>query len=108
MNQPANLLVILRSNRPGRIGERVGQWVLTSLAAYPELKVDFADLAQMDMGNSLSAHHPRTGIYEKHAIDSVYGEWIGKPGAIVSYGAASAGLRASDQWSTKSSGGRPR
>lgn len=128
MNRPANLLVILGTNRPGRVGERVGQWVLTSLAAYPDFKVDFADLAQMDLGLTLSAHHPRTGIYEggakelatklavadafiiitpeynhgypailKHAIDSVYGEWIGKPGAIVSYGAASAGLRASEQ-----------
>lgn len=64
MNRPANLLVILGSNRPGRIGERVGQCVLHSLAAYPEFTVDFADLAQMDLGFTLSAHHPPTGIYE--------------------------------------------
>lgn len=126
--KPLNLLVILGSNRPGRIGERVGQWVLKSLEAFPEFKVDFADLAHMDLGLSLSAHHPRTGIYEggvkelasklgaadafivvtpeynhgypailKHAIDSVYAEWFIKAGAIVSYGAASAGLRASEQ-----------
>lgn len=129
MNQkPLNLLVILGSDRPGRIGARVGQWVLKSLEKYPEFTVDFADLAHLDLGLSLSAHHPRTGIYEggakefasklgdadafiiiapeynhgypailKHAIDSVYAEWFAKPGAIVSYGAASGGLRASEQ-----------
>ena len=122
------LLVILGSNRPGRIGERVGKWVLKSLEAFPEFTVDFADLAELDLGLALSAHHPRTGIYEggarelaaklgaadafiiitpeynhgypailKHAIDSVYAEWFAKAGAIVSYGAASAGLRASEQ-----------
>lgn len=122
------LLVILGSNRPGRIGERVGRWVLKSLEVFPEFKVDFADLAHIDLGISLSAHHPRSGIYEggakelasklevadafiiitpeynhgypailKQAIDSVYAEWFAKPGAIVSYGAASAGLRASEQ-----------
>lgn len=126
--KPLNLLVILGSNRPGRIGERVGQWVLESLEAFPDFKVDFADLAQLDLGLALSAKHPRTGIYEggtsvlasklgaadafiiitpeynhgypailKHAIDSIYAEWFAKPGAIVSYGAASGGLRASEQ-----------
>ena len=123
-----NLLVILGSNRPGRIGERVGKWVLKSLEASPSFNVDFADLAQMDLGFALSANHPRTGIYEggvrdlasklgaadvfiiitpeynhgypailKHAIDSIYAEWFAKAGAIVSYGSASAGLRASEQ-----------
>lgn len=123
-----NLLVILGSNRPGRIGERVAEWVLKSLEAFPQFTVDFADLGQMDLGLSLSANHPRTGIYEggarelasklddadvfiivtpeynhgypailKHAIDSIYAEWFAKAGAIVSYGAASAGLRASEQ-----------
>lgn len=122
------LLVILGSNRPGRFGERVGQWVLDSLETFPQFEVDFADLANLDLGLSLSAHHPRTGIYEggakelaarlgaadafiivtpeynhgypailKHAIDSVYAEWFAKAGAIVSYGAASGGLRASEQ-----------
>jgi len=122
------LLVILGSNRPGRIGERVGKWVLKSLEAFPEFSVDFADLAELDLGLALNAKHPRTGIYEggvselasklgtadafiiitpeynhgypailKHAIDSIYAEWFVKAGAIVSYGAASAGLRASEQ-----------
>jgi len=125
---PLNLLVIVGSNRPGRLGERVGQWVNKSLRAYPQFKVDVADLANMDLGSSLSVHHPRTGIYEggakelarklnsadafiivtpeynhgypailKHAIDSIYAEWFTKAGAIVSYGAASGGLRASEQ-----------
>lgn len=122
------LLVILGSDRPGRIGERVGRWVLNCLAAFPEFSVDFADLAQLELGRTLSANHPRTGIYEggvrelaaklavadafmiitpeynhgypailKHTIDSVYAEWIAKAGAIISYGAASGGLRASEQ-----------
>lgn len=126
--KPLKLLVILGSNRPGRFGERVGQWVLKSLEAFPQFQVDFADLANMNLGLSLSAHHPRTGIYEggamelaaklgdadafiivtpeynhgypailKHAIDSVYAEWFAKAGSIVSYGAASGGLRASEQ-----------
>lgn len=127
-NKTLKLLVILGSDRPGRIGERVGKWVAHSLEAYPQFAVDFADLAQLDLGLKLSAHHPRTGIYEggvrelasklgaadafiiitpeynhgysailKHAIDSVYAEWFTKAGAIVSYGAASGGLRASEQ-----------
>lgn len=122
------LLVIVGSDRPGRIGERVSKWVGKSLQAFPEFAVDFADLAQLDLGLKLSSHHPRTGIYEggvrelatklgtadafiiitpeynhgysailKHAIDSVYAEWFTKAGAIISYGAASGGLRASEQ-----------
>ena len=125
---PLKLLVIVGSNRPGRLGERVGKWLINSLQAYPQFEVDFADLATMDLGISMSSHHPRTGIYEggakilasklneadafmivtpeynhgypallKHAIDSVYAEWFTKAGAIVSYGAASGGLRASEQ-----------
>ena len=127
-HSPLKLLVIVGSNRPGRLGERVGKWVEKSLHAYPQFEVDFADLATLDLGFSLNAHHPRTGIYEggakvlasklneadafiiitpeynhgypavlKHAIDSVYAEWFTKAGAIVSYGAASGGLRASEQ-----------
>ena len=123
-----NLMVIVGSNRPGRIGERVGKWVTKSLASFPEFTVDLMDLAEMDLGSTLSANHPRSGKYEggvkqlalrlakadafviitpeynhgypailKQAIDSVFAEWIGKPGAIVSYGAASGGLRASEQ-----------
>lgn len=125
---PLKLLVIVGSNRPGRLGERVGQWVMKSLYAFPQFEVDIADLANMDLGLTLSANHPRTGIYEggakilasklnaadafiivtpeynhgypailKHAIDSVHAEWFTKAGAIVSYGAASGGLRASEQ-----------
>lgn len=123
-----NLLVILGSNRPGRIGERVAKWVLLALKEFPAFHVDFADLGQMDLGLSLSANHPRSGKYEggvreladkleavdvfmiitpehnhgypailKHAIDSIYAEWIAKAGAIISYGGASAGLRAAEQ-----------
>jgi len=122
-NKTLKLLVILGSDRPGRVGERVGKWVAHSLEAYPQFTVDFADLAQLDLGHSLSSHHPRTGMYEggvrelasklgeadafiiitpeynhgysailKHAINSVYSEWLTKAGAIVSYGAASGGL----------------
>ena len=122
------LLVIVGSDRPGRIGERVGKWVGKSLEPFSEFTVDFADLAKLDLGLKLSSHHPRTGIYEgdvrelatkleaadafiiitpeynhgysailKHAIDSVYAEWFTKAGAIISYGAASGGLRASEQ-----------
>lgn len=127
-NKTLKLLVILGSDRPGRVGERVGKWVTHSLKAYPQFTVDFADLAQLDLGHKLSSHHPRTGIYEggvrelasklgdadafiiitpeynhgysailKHAIDSVYAEWFTKAGAILSNGAASGGLRASEQ-----------
>lgn len=123
-----NLLVILGSNRPGRIGERVAKWVLLLLKEFTSFQVDFADLAKLDLGLSPSANHPRSGIYEggireladkleradvfiiitpeynhgypailKHAVDSIYAEWIAKAGAIISYGAASAGIRASEQ-----------
>src|SRR5487761_2152378 len=127
-NRTLKLLVILGSDRPGRVGARVGKWVAHSLEAYPQFTVDFADLAQLDLGLKLSSHHPRTGIYEggalelasklgeadafiiitpeynhgysailKHAIDCVCAEWFTKAGAIISYGAASGGLRASEQ-----------
>lgn len=60
------LLVILGSNRPGRIGERVGRWVLKSLEAFPEFKVDFAGLLASEQIRQVLAelrtHITRNGI----------------------------------------------
>lgn len=64
IQNPLKLLIILGSNRPGRIGERVGKWIVDSLAAYPQFDVEFADLATIGLSLSMSPHHPRTGIYE--------------------------------------------
>jgi NAD(P)H-dependent FMN reductase len=58
------LLVILGSNSPGRVGERVAQWVLKSLETFSESQVDYVDLAEMELGLLLSTHHSRTGISE--------------------------------------------
>lgn len=59
------LLVILGTNRPGRVGERVGKWVIESLKAYSQFEVDFLDIADLDLDIRPSPHHPRSGIYSE-------------------------------------------
>jgi NAD(P)H-dependent FMN reductase len=120
---PLRVAVVLGSNREGRFGPVVAEWLLAEIAERPELRVDLVDVAAVDLPTSMSRRPspqvdaalaevtPRlaeadafvvlTPEYNhsfpaalKNLIDWHYGEWQAKPVAFVSYGGISGGLRA--------------
>jgi len=51
--------VILGSTRPGRLGERVAQWVTSVAADIPDFEVELVDLADFDLPHLNEAISPR-------------------------------------------------
>ena len=82
---PLKLLVILGSNRPAGIYEGGAKKLAAKLG-----QADAFIIVTPEYNHGYPA-------ILKHAIDSVYAEWVAKAGSIISYGAASGGLRASEQ-----------
>lgn len=117
-NTPIRLAVIVGSNREGRIAPTIGKWFLSQLKDRQEFKVDYIDLADInlpailpeELDDDLKAYTARLGAADafvmvvpeynhsypaslKQAIDLGYDEWRAKPVGFVSYGGFAAGLR---------------
>ncbi|MFI8927441.1 NADPH-dependent FMN reductase [Streptomyces sp. NPDC053474] len=120
--QPVKVAVVVGSNREGRFGPVVAEWLLRHVREHQGFEVDVIDLAEVDLPTSLS-HRPDaatraelakvspklaaadafvvlTPEYNhsypaslKSLIDWHRPEWQAKPIAFVSYGGLSGGLR---------------
>ncbi|AZM53106.1 NADPH-dependent FMN reductase [Streptomyces sp. WAC 01529] len=120
---PLRVAVIVGSNREGRFGPIVAEWLLARVRERSDLTVDVVDLAESDLPTSLSFNPPAAVAAElakvtpklaaadafivltpeynhsypaslKNLIDWHKAEWEAKPLAFVSYGGLSGGLRA--------------
>ena len=64
-----NLLVIIASTRPGRLGLSIANWVISEIENYGGFEVDVADLALMDLPMLDEPNHPYHRKYTKaHTI----------------------------------------
>lgn len=59
-----NLLVIVASTRPGRVGLPVSQWFVDAAKANGSFQVSVADLAEENLPLLDEPHHPRLGKYQ--------------------------------------------
>ncbi|MEV0226170.1 NAD(P)H-dependent oxidoreductase [Streptomyces sp. NPDC050704] len=120
---PLKIAVIVGSNREGRFGPVVADWLLGRVRERDDLAVDVVDLADVRLPTALSYSPSEEVIAElaevtpkladadafvvltpeynhsfpaglKNLIDWHYNEWRAKPVAFVSYGGLSGGLRA--------------
>jgi len=65
-----NLLIIIASTRPGRVGLPVGRWFTDRARAHGGFKVDVLDLADIDLPFMDEPHHPRLRHYvHQHTKD---------------------------------------
>ncbi|MFS8045376.1 NADPH-dependent FMN reductase [Rhizobium sp. BR 314] len=121
MTEPTRLAIVYGSTRPGRLCDRVVNWVARELVHYPLLEIDVIDPLEFDLPfqhdrahdgvAALSArlaaadafiivtpeyNHSFTASL-KFVLDLVYEPWHGKPVAFVCYGGISGGLRAVEQ-----------
>ena len=58
------LLVVIASTRPGRVGERVGDWFAAVARTHGGFEVEVADLAELALPFLDEAAHPRLQRYE--------------------------------------------
>jgi NAD(P)H-dependent FMN reductase len=58
-----NLMVVIASTRPGRIGLPVGEWIAERARLHGEFDVDLADLAEIDLPLMDEPNHPRMRQY---------------------------------------------
>ncbi|MEU9730373.1 NAD(P)H-dependent oxidoreductase [Streptomyces sp. NPDC048002] len=120
---PLNVAVVIGSNRHGRFGPVVADWILGHVRDREDLLPEVVDVAEIDLPTSfartpeaarvLTDVTPRlaradafvvlTPEYNhsfpaglKNLIDWHYGEWRAKPVAMVSYGGLAGGLRATE------------
>ncbi|MFD9863031.1 NADPH-dependent FMN reductase [Streptomyces alboflavus] len=120
---PVKVAVIVGSNREGRFGPVVAEWLLARVRAHEGFEADLIDLAEVDLPTSLSFRPSAEVVAEldkvtpklaeadafvvltpeynhsypaslKNVIDWHRDEWEAKPVALVSYGGISGGLRA--------------
>ncbi|MGX1673186.1 NADPH-dependent FMN reductase [Streptomyces sp. NPDC055400] len=120
---PVRVAVVIGSNREGRFGPVVADWLVSLLGERPDLTVDVIDVAATDLPTALSydpsaevraelakvtpklaaadAFIVLTPEYNhsypaslKNVIDWHHAEWQAKPVGFVSYGGISGGLRA--------------
>ncbi|MFI1483567.1 NADPH-dependent FMN reductase [Streptomyces sp. NPDC020747] len=123
---PLKIAVIVGSNREGRFGPVVAEWLLSRIRDRADLAVDVVDTADAHLPTALS-HSPSAEVAAelgkvtprlagadafvvltpeynhsfpaslKTLIDWHFHEWRAKPVAFVSYGGLSGGLRAVEQ-----------
>ncbi|MFJ5773231.1 NADPH-dependent FMN reductase [Streptomyces sp. NPDC093094] len=120
---PLHVTVVVGSNRHGRFGPVVADWLLGRVRAREDLTVDVLDVAGADLPTSmarteeaaaaLSGVTPKLAAADafvvltpeynhsfpaglKNLIDWHYSEWRAKPVALVSYGGLAGGLRATE------------
>ncbi|MFG3369820.1 NADPH-dependent FMN reductase [Streptomyces sp. NPDC090032] len=120
---PVRAAVVIGSNREGRFGPVVADWLMSLLGERPDFAVDVIDVAATDLPTALSydpsaevraelakvtpklaaadAFIVLTPEYNhsypaslKNVIDWHHAEWQAKPVGFVSYGGISGGLRA--------------
>ncbi|MEV1077482.1 NAD(P)H-dependent oxidoreductase [Streptomyces sp. NPDC050211] len=118
---PLNLTLVIGSNRHGRFGPVVADWLLARLRDRDDLIPQVVDVAEISLPTSLAPtpqataelstvtpklaaadafvvltpeynHSYPAGL--KNLIDWHYTEWRAKPVALVSYGGLAGGLRA--------------
>jgi NAD(P)H-dependent FMN reductase len=119
--KPLHVTVVLGSNRHGRFGPVVANWLVDHVRAREDLTVDVLDVADADLPTTmartdeaaaaLKAVSPKLAAADafvvltpeynhsfpaglKNLIDWHYAEWRAKPVGLVSYGGISGGLRA--------------
>ncbi|AZS87471.1 NADPH-dependent oxidoreductase [Streptomyces griseoviridis] len=113
--------LVIGSNRHGRFGPVVADWLLTHLRERADLTVEVVDVAEVHLPTTLepgpeaaaalAAVTPKLAAADafvvltpeynhsvpaglKNLIDWHFGEWRAKPVALVSYGGLAGGLRA--------------
>ncbi|WP_127508273.1 NADPH-dependent FMN reductase [Actinoplanes solisilvae] len=59
-----NLLVVVGSTRPGRVGPKVADWFVDAAKAHGGFQVTVADLAEENLPLLDEPHHPRLGNYQ--------------------------------------------
>ncbi|MFD7183779.1 NADPH-dependent FMN reductase [Streptomyces sp. NPDC056637] len=120
---PVRVAVVIGSNREGRFGPVVADWLISLLGERPDFAVDVIDAADTDLPTALSYDPsaevraelakvtPKLAAAEafvvltpeynhsypaslKNVIDWHHAEWQAKPVGFVSYGGISGGLRA--------------
>ncbi|EDY56974.1 reductase [Streptomyces sviceus ATCC 29083] len=114
---PLKVTLVIGSNRHGRFGPVVADWLLDRLRDREDLVPDVVDVAEADLPMSFaqpsspSAVTPKLASADafvvltpeynhsfpaglKNLIDWHFTEWQAKPVALVSYGGVSGGLRA--------------
>jgi len=123
---PLRVAVIVGSNREGRFGPKVADWLLSRIREHADFEVDVVDLAESHLPTSLSFNPSPEVVAElgkvtpklaaadafvvltpeynhsypaslKALIDWHNAEWQAKPLGFVSYGGLSGGLRAVEQ-----------
>ncbi|MEU9557337.1 NADPH-dependent FMN reductase [Streptomyces fumanus] len=120
---PLSVALIVGSNRHGRFGPVVADWLLEHLRAHPGLDPEVVDVAAPELPTTMApTAEARAALAEvtpklaaadafvvltpeynhsfpaglKNLIDWHYHEWRAKPVALVSYGGLSGGLRATE------------
>jgi NAD(P)H-dependent FMN reductase len=77
-----NLLVVVASTRPGRVGLPVSQWFVDAAKAHGGFQVSVADLAEENLPLLDEPHHPRLGRYQ-HDHTKRWSEKVAAADAIV-------------------------
>jgi NAD(P)H-dependent FMN reductase len=120
---PVRVAVVIGSNREGRFGPVVADWLLARIRERDDFAPEVVDVASLQLPTALS-HSPSPSVAAelskvtpalaaadafvvltpeynhsfpaglKNLIDWHYAEWRAKPVALVSYGGVSGGLRA--------------
>ncbi|MEU4050031.1 NAD(P)H-dependent oxidoreductase [Streptomyces olivaceus] len=118
---PLRVTLLVGSNRHGRFGPVVADWLLDHLRAHDDLEPEVVDVARTDLPTTLARTPEATAALAeitpklagadafvvltpeynhsfpaglKNVIDWHYTEWRAKPVGLVSYGGLSGGLRA--------------
>ena len=119
---PLTVTVVIGSNRHGRFGPVVADWLLTHVRDHPDLTLQVVDVADTghlpttlaptpEATTALAAITPKLASADafvvltpecnhsypaglKNLIDWHFTEWRAKPVALVSYGGLAGGLRA--------------
>ena len=121
MTESTRLAIIYGSTRPGRLCDRVVNWVARELVHYPLIEIDVIDPLEFDLPPRHDGEHAGVAALSarlseadafivvtpeynhsftaslKFVLDLVYEPWHGKSVAFVSYGGISGGLRAVEQ-----------
>jgi NAD(P)H-dependent FMN reductase len=64
MDKKTNLVIIIASTRPGRIGDKIGDWVLNFTQENSNFAISVADLAVINLPIFDEPNPPMSGIYE--------------------------------------------
>ncbi len=118
---PVRVALVVGSNREGRFGSVVADWLLERIRSRDDIEADVVDVAEVPLPTTLSPSPEATGALArvtprlaaadafvvltpeynhsypaglKNLIDWHYNEWRAKPVALASYGGLSGGLRA--------------